>query len=232
MRPEPHPPAQVSGVPAFDEVAEFVSADAAHGRFDDWGRSTVIDENTGAAVIDEDLFARLHAIAGIPARFPVGSAGLIHVYGYWFSTVLTPYGYKRDRWQDGGLATTLGQPPHAFRLWGDEHSTPLQRVTAVALPLLAEPPVSVRGRADAAVDGVPTRVVLAGPEHDRAPGSAARSGATALIYGARTAGAWRLITVFPMSGDPEAVVADYRADVRWRWNAAPPQAPSPAVHPK
>lgn len=69
-----------------------IDADARAGRFGRWGRSTVIDENVEAAVIPEALFAALHARAGLRAEWPVGNAGLVHVYGYLLSTVPTPYG--------------------------------------------------------------------------------------------------------------------------------------------
>ena len=50
---------------------------------------------------------RAAAAAGLAAAFPVGNAGLLHVYGYWFSDEPTPYGFKRDRWVDGALAGAL-----------------------------------------------------------------------------------------------------------------------------
>ncbi|OJU40221.1 MAG: hypothetical protein BGN97_02635 [Microbacterium sp. 69-10] len=203
-------------LPDLEQVRAFIAADAAQGRFAHWGLSTVIDENTGEAVIDRELFDVLHETAGIAAGFPVGNAGVIHVYAYWFSTAVTPYGYKRDRWQDGILASALGQVPDAFRLWGDGASTPLQRVTAATLPLLTDPPSAVRGRADAVVDGTLTRVVLVGADDPSA---------TALIYGTRSGDTWRLVTAFPISGHPDDVVDDFLSDQRWRWNAVgDPQA--------
>lgn len=121
-------------------VLDFIRRDAAAGRLAAWGRSTVIDENTGVPSFDEPLFAELHAAAGIDADFPVGNAGLLHVYGYWFSTVMTPYGLKRERWLDGKLAAALGLPTDAFHLHDRGATTPLERVMNATLPLLAEAP--------------------------------------------------------------------------------------------
>lgn len=194
---------------------ELIAADALAGRFARWGLSTVVDENTGEPVIDGELFDELHRAAGIPARFPIGNAGVIHVYGYWFSTALTPYGYKRDRWQDGVLARLLGERADAFLLTGDGDSTPLQRVTAAALPLLEHPPASARGRADVDLDGLKARAVLVGGD----------ASSTAVVYGVDSGEGWRLVTMFPLSGSAEAVVREVSADRGLRWNAVDPRNP-------
>ncbi|MEJ1088060.1 amino acid deaminase [Microbacterium sp. Mu-80] len=200
-------------VPNLAPVLELIERDARHDRFSHWGLSTVIDENTGEPVIDRPLFDALHAAAGITAEYPIGNAGVIHVYGYWFSTAVTPYGYKRDRWQNGELARALGKSETHFHLFSDPDSTPLQRVTAATLPLLRDPPKSTEGTADARAGALDTRVVLVA-ERD--------SPVSALIYGIRAADAWRLITTFPLAGEPAAVIDDFLADRRLRWNAAIP----------
>lgn len=198
----------------------FIATDARLGSFAQWSSSTVVDENTGEPVIDRALFDVLHAEAGITADFPVGNAGVIHVYGYWFSTALTPYGYKRDRWQNGELATVLGEPASSFHLIGDAHSTPLQRVTAATMPLLRDPEAARRpglAWADARVGALDTRVVLA----PAAVPSPTAPSPRALIYGNRTDGEdWQLVTTFPLAGDADAVITDFLADRRLRWNAA------------
>ncbi|MDA3147222.1 hypothetical protein JSO19_07495 [Leucobacter sp. UCMA 4100] len=121
-------------------VLDFIRRDAAAGRLAAWGRSTVIDENTGVPSFDEQLFAELHVAAGIDADFPVGNAGLLHVYGYWFSHVMTPYGLKRERWLDGKLAAALGLPTDAFHLHDRGATTPLERVMNATLALLTDAP--------------------------------------------------------------------------------------------
>lgn len=200
-------------------VLDLIRSDAAAGRLARWGRSTVIDENTGVPSFDEPLFAELHAAAEIDADFPVGNAGLLHVYGYWFSDVMTPYGLKRERWLDGKLATALGLPADAFHLHDRGATTPLERVMNATLPLLGDPP---RGAlvAEASLDVAPeltrrSRVVCL-PAHDGHP--------AVLIYGIEASGAqstMQLVTVFPFQGDPSGVIAEFAHTPRFRWNAMP-----------
>jgi hypothetical protein len=130
----------------FEQIAQ----DAAAGRFDAWGLSTVIDENVQAAVISSVQFKELHAAAGLTAVWPIGNAGLLHVYGYLLSTQVTPYGLKGDRWRDGELAQLFGLAPTAFLLESAAAAgtTVLQRVTDAALPHLAHP---AHGRGDGLV---------------------------------------------------------------------------------
>lgn len=206
-----------------------IREDAAAGRFAAWGRSTVIDENTGTPVIDRSLFARLHAAAGLDAAFPVGNAGLLHVYGYWFSDEPTPYGFKRDRWVDGALAGALGLPADAFHLGGE--GTLLERVTAAIRPPLLDPPADARGTADVRLGDAVGRVVLLGADaaSTHGPDSTAPS-PTALVYGIDAGEGFRLITAFPLAGDPRAELADFVEQPRYRWNADDPSKTSPAVH--
>ena len=219
-----------------------VRADAAAGRFSSWGGSTLIDEFTGVPSIPRELFDALHEAAGIRATFPVGNAGLLHVYGYWFSRVRTPFGYKRDRWLQGDLARALGCAGQEFLLGTTESGTTLARVTRAALPVLLDPPAGATvAEAEFGSPSGPrvARVVL----HAAEPG-----GPTALVYGIGdgvsrgdgptpvgvTAGEGddregrrdpaaqrplRLITAFPVSGDPAGVLADFARAPGARWNA-------------
>lgn len=189
-------------LPALHPVLEAVRRDAATGRLAHWGASTLIDEHTGVPSIDAELFETLHRAAGLDAAFPNGHAGLLHVYGYWYSTVPTPYGYKRDRWHDGTLARAYGLPADAFHLdaprlgrpgsgrpgsgapgsgapGSDPEPTLLARVTGAALPVLRRPPAGSLV-ADAVVDGRLSRVVL-----QRGPGAET----PALVYGIEPSGA-------------------------------------------
>lgn len=211
----------LSSPPALPELAPVlaeVRADAAAGRLSLWGGSTLIDEFTGVPSIPRELFDELHAAAGLHADFPVGNAGLLHVYGYWFSQVPTPFGYKRDRWAHGALAHALGRPAGEFVLGTSTAGTTLERVTNAALPVLLTPPPSARV-ADAEFSSRlgprRARVVL----HAADPG-----GPAALVYGIGGAGAdaalpLRLITTFPVAGDPEQLLADFARDPGSRWNA-------------
>ena len=177
-----------------------IDEDTAAGRFSSWGASTVIDEHTGGPVVPRVLFEALHAHAGIAATWPVGNAGLLHVYGYLLSSVPTPYGLKRDRWLDGALARAFGLPDDEFVPWARASSL-LSRVTAAAQDLLARP---VR-----TADGPSGRMRLA-------LGDRSDTDAVALVYGIDE----RLITTFPVASGA-AVLEEWDADPgRRRWNAA------------
>jgi hypothetical protein len=209
VSPSPTIPAPPPTALETAAIARCVVADARARRFAAWGRSTVVDEFVGEAVVPEGVVTALHRLAGLPARFPLGNAGLLHVYGYWFATRPTPFGYKRDRWLDGRLARAFGLPDTAFVPGADPTATPLQRVLEVALPVLADPRDAL-ATADVAVDGLLTRVVLV-----RDSGSAS----TALVYGVDGGDGLRLVTTFPVDGDPLALVDEFVASPRLRWNA-------------
>jgi hypothetical protein len=205
-------------------MVQQIAADELSGLFDSWGLSTVIDENLDAPVIPRETFDLLHRAAGIDARWPIGNAGLIHVYGYLLSTVETPYGLKRDRWLGGVLATALGRAPEWFRLESADaaRDTVLRRVTDAALPVLTNETAGLRLSFDHhALDdsGVffRTRVVEA-------------DGATALVYGVFDGTNMRLVTAFPLaSATDEALDALQAEEPRMRYNAAtellPPKSP-------
>ncbi|WP_111467055.1 amino acid deaminase [Microbacterium suaedae] len=199
--------------PSLEAALRRVDADALAGRLDEWGWSTVVDENVGAPVIERDLFDQLHVAAGIVADFPLGNAGVVHVYGYLFSTVVTPYGLKSARWNDGILARTLGLPETAFRLGDSAEETPLQRVTDAALPPLLSPPADAAGVIEQRVGDATTRAVVTRPAPD---------GSAALISGIDTGRGFRLVTVFPVA-DAATFARDAAAEPpRLRWNAALP----------
>ncbi|WP_293697086.1 amino acid deaminase [uncultured Agrococcus sp.] len=212
-------------IPSLDAAAASIRIDAEQGLLSSWAHSTVVDEHTGGPVIEREVFDALHAAAGLAPDWPEGNAGILHVYGYWFSSVKTPFGMKRDRWVDGHLASALGLKPDAF-LWRSstpenrvtetllEPETLLKLVTEAALPLLHEPPAHVTGTADARVGNLKTRVVL-----QRGPGA----DATALVYGIDAGDGFRLVTLFPLQGDTDAVMADFTSNPRLRWNAVDPR---------
>ncbi|WP_261165745.1 amino acid deaminase [Microbacterium sp. Marseille-Q6965] len=194
----------------LETALRCVRDDARAGRLELWGHSTVVDENVGTPVITRELFDALHRAAGIAAEFPVGNAGVVHVYGYFFSEVLTPYGYKSDRWNDGVLARALGLPDSAFRLGDSAAHTPLERVTAAALPLLLSPPADAVEVVDVSVGDVPTRAVV----------TATADGSGVLCYGVDEGAGMRLVTVFPVA-DAAAFAREAADDApRLRWNAA------------
>lgn len=104
-----------------------------------WGLSTIMDNNTATPIVSEPVFDALHTLAGVRARYPIGNAGLMHVYGYLLSREPTPYGLERERWLEPQTALALGLERHAFapRLL-DASATPLlERVTQALEPLVA-----------------------------------------------------------------------------------------------
>lgn len=187
----------------FDWLGSAIDQDAEAGRFSLWGRSTVIDENVGESVLTRAAFDALHARAGLDAEWPVGNAGLVHVYGYLLSTTPTPYGLKRDRWLDGELAHACGLPRDHFVPWIGGR-TLLDRATEAARTLLEAMPSRRQPIGEATA-------VIAIAEHAHA---------SALGYALETPEhGRRLITMFPVA-DPMALLSQIDAEVpRLRWNA-------------
>ncbi|MDY0827728.1 amino acid deaminase [Microbacterium sp. BG28] len=189
-------------------VAASIRQDAAGGLFDAWELSSVVDENTREPVVPEALFHHLHAAAGLDATWPAGNAGLVHVYGYLFSLAETPYGLKRERWLDAGLAAAYGERTlfHAEALIGGAVSvTPLARITDAARALLAEHTVR-----EERIGPVRARIAI---------GRRSASGPFALAYAIDRGAGERLVTTFPISTPAETLAAIDAGPPRLRWNA-------------
>lgn len=177
-------------------LAAQVDEDRARGTFGRWGRSTVVDELTGAPVVPEPVLAWLQRRAGLPVEFPGTDAGLAHVYAYLLSTAVTPFGLKRERWTGGTLATALGLGPRDLLPWHrPDGRTLLERVTEAVLPLLADPPASARLVRDDTVPGTADalRTVVVGAQG---------VGGGALVYGWVGPGGARPVTAFPVEATP------------------------------
>ncbi|WZH35257.1 MAG: amino acid deaminase [Microbacterium enclense] len=188
-----------SAIDSLPWLAAALAEDRTAARFAAWGRSTVIDENVGAAVLPRAVFDELHRRAGLEAEWPVGNAGVLHVYGYLLSLTPTPYGLKRERWVSGELERACGLEAGALLPWTSSE-TLLSRATAAASTLLA--------RDDALTEqseGRTARIALSIPT----PG-----GTAALAYAVDG----RIVTMFPVA-DPAALRAGLGAP-RLRWNAA------------
>lgn len=127
-----------AAVGVLEWLTKSIADDRAAGRFDAWGRSTVIDENVGKPVLGRAVFEHLHEIAGVEAAWPIGNAGVLHCYGYLLTRTKTPYGLKRERWLGSDLACAYGLPDDAFVPWGSE-TTLLARAAGAASALLAAP---------------------------------------------------------------------------------------------
>ncbi|MGO2745666.1 amino acid deaminase [Microbacterium sp.] len=187
----------------FDWLGPAIDRDADADRFAAWGRSTVIDENIGDPVLPRTTFDALHARARLEADWPVGNAGLLHVYGYLLSTTPTPFGLKRDRWLGGDLALACGLAPDHFVPWTGRR-TLLDRASAAARILIDASPSRQQQVGDA------TTVIAI----------AERARASAIGYAIEMPEHGRLlITMFPVD-DAAAVLSGIDAEApRLRWNA-------------
>lgn len=190
---------------ALPWLTQSIEDDRTAGRFTRWGRSTVIDENVGSAVLSRAAFEALHTLAGLPSAWPVGNAGLLHCYGYLLSLTPTPYGMKRDRWLDGQFARTLTLAADHFIPWtGDE--TLLARADAAASGILS----TAEWAWLSAIDGRMTQVGL-GEE---------RKCVRPLAYAVAPQSGMQplLVTLFPIAGD-DRTRRLIEGQTRLRWNA-------------
>lgn len=83
---------------------------ATPGLLDLWGRSSNFDELAGVAIVEPAILAAIAELACGPAGDLGVHAGLQHTYGYLLSTIVTPFGYKRDRWVSPQLEQAFGLP--------------------------------------------------------------------------------------------------------------------------
>ncbi|MBU4213194.1 MAG: amino acid deaminase [Actinobacteria bacterium] len=189
----------VRALDALDYVRRQIAVDRRTGRFDDWARSTVVDENTGEPVLAAGVLESLGRLAGVEVRYPYANAGLAHTYGYLLSPAATPYGPKRARWTQGALAQAFGCDPHHFQPWrvpaGDSL---LGRVTACALPVaLGSRSEHVLHRRDDP-DGYGGQLVTV---IWRSPGASS----AALVYSHVIDGRARLVTTFPVDAGVDSL---------------------------
>lgn len=68
-----------------------------------WGKSYNIDASSSKVIVNERLLKELHQKFNILSTDTQAHAGIIHTYGYLFSHLDTPYGFKRKRWIDQSL---------------------------------------------------------------------------------------------------------------------------------
>ena len=197
------------GTSPRDVIASFwwlgsaIDADAAADRFSRWAHSTVIDEHTGTAVLAQPVFEALHERAGLDAAWPIGNAGVLHVYGYLLSTTPTPFGLKRDRWLAGDLAKACDLPADAFLPW-TTGATLLERVTAAQERLFAA--------------ASPLREDLGDIAGETVIG--AHIGQVSALGYALVGSTRRYVTMFPVSDPGEIASAIIAGPPRVRWNGA------------
>lgn len=68
-----------------------------------WGQSSNEDASNNKTIVDEKVLNQINKKFNYHQNNKVSHAGIIHSYGYMFSRLMTPYGYKRKRWLDRTL---------------------------------------------------------------------------------------------------------------------------------
>jgi hypothetical protein len=76
-----------------------------------WGQSLNFDSGAKKQILNDELIGDLQKEFGIKNDNKIVHAGITHTYGYLFSVLNTPYGFKRKRW----IEPTLN---YAFALSG------------------------------------------------------------------------------------------------------------------
>lgn len=76
-----------------------------------WGICSNFDELAKAVVVDPAIVDTLNSMARAPLRDGARThAGVQHTFGYFFSTLATAYGYKRERWTKADIELGFGLP--------------------------------------------------------------------------------------------------------------------------
>lgn len=76
-----------------------------------WGTCSNFDELAKGVVVDPAIVDALNAIAHAPPRKDRQTpAGIQHTFGYFFSTLQTAFGYKRERWTKPDIELGFGLP--------------------------------------------------------------------------------------------------------------------------
>ncbi|OFZ01616.1 MAG: hypothetical protein A2Z97_10345 [Bdellovibrionales bacterium GWB1_52_6] len=78
-----------------------------------WGQSINFDENAKGIIVHPGIIQSLAELFGVPApqgESRVVHAGMEHTYGYLFSILKTPYGFKRARWVQGEIEEGFNLP--------------------------------------------------------------------------------------------------------------------------
>lgn len=68
-----------------------------------WGKSVNFDSSAKKKIVEDKIIADLQSLFNIRNDNKIVHAGIMHTYGYLFSTIDTPYGYKRKRWINPGV---------------------------------------------------------------------------------------------------------------------------------
>ena len=105
-----------------------------------WGTSLNFDDNAKAEIIDKSILKDIGKYLNTSISVDelttfnkyVVKAGFEHTYGYLFSTLQTPYGYKRQRWLSGEIERAFKLPQYTFGPMPTDNSTLFSNVTYFA----------------------------------------------------------------------------------------------------
>ncbi|MEZ6128655.1 MAG: hypothetical protein R3C59_08220 [Planctomycetaceae bacterium] len=92
-------------------VAQIQTDAMRRGPLKFWGRSRNVDELTGTTIVDPAILTLISRLTRKTLSKTTPHAGLQHTYGYLFSTIETPHGFKRDRWLETDIETAFGLHP-------------------------------------------------------------------------------------------------------------------------
>jgi hypothetical protein len=73
-----------------------------------WGRSVNFDEYAQQEIVHPAILRAIGELASVPLRGRIVHSGLQHTYGYLFSLIETPFGFKRERWLNSALDDGFG----------------------------------------------------------------------------------------------------------------------------
>ncbi|MCB9638402.1 MAG: hypothetical protein H6727_05760 [Myxococcales bacterium] len=79
-----------------------------------WGKSRNFDEFALQEIVAPRFLEMIQDLTGHSMGEKVAHAGLLHTYGYLFSLIETPFGFKRDRWIKSRFGERFGLPKDTF----------------------------------------------------------------------------------------------------------------------
>lgn len=79
-----------------------------------WGKSLNFDSGAKKKIVADKIIDDLQRLFNIQNDNKIVHAGIMHTYGYLFSTINTPYGYKRKRWIAPSLNNAFSMSENSF----------------------------------------------------------------------------------------------------------------------
>ncbi|OFZ81948.1 MAG: hypothetical protein A2583_09165 [Bdellovibrionales bacterium RIFOXYD1_FULL_53_11] len=94
------------------EIFKKIAADSKHNDLKAlWGNCVNFDEFAKTTIVEPRTIDRILSVFGAPPRDGlVVHAAAEHLYGYLFSTIKTPYGFKWERWLTHNIDLRFGLP--------------------------------------------------------------------------------------------------------------------------